>query len=160
MTMAYLGDYVALRSDPEIARYLRPRDRPALLERAKADQDSWDRHGYGPFAAIDRRTGNFRGRINLQHRLDRDEIEIGWMIKPEAWGQGLATEAVRAVIAWCFQALDISYITAFIKPANESSHRLAGRLGMTLLRIESSDSGVEQVWAISRETWRTTNPPG
>jgi RimJ/RimL family protein N-acetyltransferase len=160
MTLDYLDDYLALRSDPEIARYLRPRDRPALHERAKADQDSWDRHGYGPFAALDRGTGNFCGRINLQDRCDADEIEIGWMIKPEAWGQGLATEAVRAVIGWCFQVLDISHVAAFIKPANESSHRLAGRLGMTLRRIEASDHGAEQVWAISRDTWRRSNSRG
>jgi RimJ/RimL family protein N-acetyltransferase len=159
MTMDYLDEYVALRSEPAIARYLRPSNRPALLERAKADQDRWNTQGYGPFAAVDRCTGKFRGRINLQQRADLDEIEIGWMFKREAWGQGLATEAVRAVIAWCFEVLDIKCVAAFIKPANENSHRVAHRLGMTLLRSERADSGVEQVFAISRDAWRAGNPP-
>jgi RimJ/RimL family protein N-acetyltransferase len=119
----------------------------------------WNAQGYGPFAAIDRRNGKFRGRINLQRRADTDEIEIGWIFERGSWGQGLATEAVRAVLAWCFQVLDISCIVACIEPSNERSHRVADRLGMTLLRSGTSDGGVEQVFAIPRGRWRRGNPP-
>jgi RimJ/RimL family protein N-acetyltransferase len=104
--------------------------------------------------AIDRCNGEFRGRINLQHRADADEIEIGWMFKRESWGQGLATEAVRAAIAWCFAGLDSRYVVALIKPANTSSRRVAGRLGMSLLRSETPHGEVEQVFGISRNSWR------
>lgn len=158
MTMDYLDEYVALRSQSEIARYLRSRDQAALRERLGADQDRWNRDGYGPFAALDRYDGTFRGRVNLRRRADTNEIEIGWMFKRESWGQGFATEAAQAVITWCFQVLKIPYVTAFMKPANERSHRVAKRLGMTLLRTGSSDSGIEQVFAISRDAWQAGHP--
>jgi RimJ/RimL family protein N-acetyltransferase len=55
--------------------------------------------------------------------------EIGFILHPDHWGQGLATEAVGAVIDHVFAAHDIAAIEADVDPRNEASLRLLFRLG-------------------------------
>jgi RimJ/RimL family protein N-acetyltransferase len=55
--------------------------------------------------------------------------EIGFILHPSAWGQGLASEAVRAVAAHVFAAYDIPAITADVDPRNAASLALLTRLG-------------------------------
>ena len=55
--------------------------------------------------------------------------EIGYILHPQYWGQGIAGEACRGVIAHIFAAYDIPAITADVDPRNEASLRLLDRLG-------------------------------
>ena len=57
--------------------------------------------------------------------------EIGYILHPDVWGQGLATEALSAVIAHVFAAHDIEAITADVDPRNAASLRLLARLGFS-----------------------------
>ncbi len=58
---------------------------------------------------------------------------LGWRVTPEAQGQGLAFEGVRAVVRFCFAAppagLGLHRVDANIMPRNERSLALADRLG-------------------------------
>ena len=60
------------------------------------------------------------------------EIEIGWRLRREAWGQGLATEAARPVLRHAFATLRLPEVVAEIDPANAASLRIAEKLGMRL----------------------------
>jgi ribosomal-protein-alanine N-acetyltransferase len=55
--------------------------------------------------------------------------EIGFILHPRHWGQGVAAEACRAVIAHVFATHDLDAITADVDPRNEASLRLLARLG-------------------------------
>jgi RimJ/RimL family protein N-acetyltransferase len=55
--------------------------------------------------------------------------EIGYILRPDAWGQGFATEALTAAIAHIFSAHDLDAITADVDPRNTASLRLLARLG-------------------------------
>jgi ribosomal-protein-alanine N-acetyltransferase len=54
--------------------------------------------------------------------------ELGMIFAPSCWGQGFASEAVRAIIARAF-AQGRPAITADVDPRNEKSLRLLTRLG-------------------------------
>ena len=54
--------------------------------------------------------------------------EIGYILHPDCWGQGLATEALSAVIDHVFATRDIDAIKADVDPRNEGSLRLLARL--------------------------------
>ena len=58
------------------------------------------------------------------------EAELGWMFDPACGGQGYATEAVRATIAFCFTSLHLRRLHASCFAANTASWRLMDRLGM------------------------------
>ena len=55
--------------------------------------------------------------------------EIGYILHPDVWGQGLAREALSAIIPHVFATHAIAAITADVDPRNEASLRLLERLG-------------------------------
>ncbi len=60
-----------------------------------------------------------------------DELEIGWRLARDCWGQGYAKEAATASMAWGFANTERARITAWTVPANTASWGLMQRLGMT-----------------------------
>ncbi|WP_104523878.1 GNAT family N-acetyltransferase [Blastococcus atacamensis] len=60
------------------------------------------------------------------------EVEIGWHLHPDSWGQGYATEAARAVIGRAF-GLGLPEVYAVVRPGNERSMAVCRRLGMAPL---------------------------
>jgi RimJ/RimL family protein N-acetyltransferase len=57
--------------------------------------------------------------------------EIGWRLRPEAWGTGLAKEAAIASLDLAFGQLEAPEVIATTLPANAPSQGLMKRLGMT-----------------------------
>ncbi|NBB53368.1 GNAT family N-acetyltransferase [Rhizobium sp. CRIBSB] len=55
--------------------------------------------------------------------------DIGYILRPDHWGQGLAGEAVQAVLDHVFAATDLDAVTADVDPDNAASIRLLERLG-------------------------------
>jgi RimJ/RimL family protein N-acetyltransferase len=65
-------------------------------------------------------------------------VEVGWHLHPQYQGQGMATEAARAVLALAAKA-GIDQVLAITDVDNAASQRVAERLGMT-------DEGVTGRW--------------
>ena len=63
-----------------------------------------------------------------------EQIQIGWHVRRDLWGQGLATEAALACRDYAFDRLGLSALSALIQPENTASRRVAEKIGMTLLR--------------------------
>jgi ribosomal-protein-alanine N-acetyltransferase len=62
---------------------------------------------------------------------ERGEVEIGYGIDPGYQGQGFATEAARALIAWAFEHAECGAVVAPDTPrANAASGRVLRKLGM------------------------------
>lgn len=57
------------------------------------------------------------------------EQELGYGLVPDAWDDGLGTEAVAAVCAVLEQRTGVQRLTAQVLPGNEASLRLLRRLG-------------------------------
>ena len=59
------------------------------------------------------------------------DVELGWWIAPERWGQGLATEAGRATLEYGFRAFAFPRVISVAQPGNVASIRVMQKLGMT-----------------------------
>ena len=59
-----------------------------------------------------------------------NSAEIGYVINPAYHGQGIATEAARAVIDFGFSELRLHRIEARHMVGNDASHRVMEKLGM------------------------------
>ena len=59
----------------------------------------------------------------------RVDLEIGWELHPDAWGNGYATEAGRALARWAF-AEGWDELMAVARPANTRAIATARRIGM------------------------------
>ncbi len=70
------------------------------------------------------------GSVSLQLIPHGDgEVEIGWVLHPDAWGRGHAREAARAVLAHGL-SIGLSRIWALMWPDNEPSARVCRAIGM------------------------------
>lgn len=58
------------------------------------------------------------------------QAELGWVLDPAYTGHGYATEAVGALISYCFGDLGVHRVTANCFAGNDASWRLMERLGM------------------------------
>jgi RimJ/RimL family protein N-acetyltransferase len=58
------------------------------------------------------------------------ELEIGWRLREDAWGQGFAKEAAIASLDFAFDRPDAARVVAVTAERNEPSQGLMKRLGM------------------------------
>jgi ribosomal-protein-alanine N-acetyltransferase len=130
-----LDALAALMSDAQFMRFsLGPFSREqtaAFLERMLAGY-----HDNVPsqFAVIGRAENKLIGYCGFFRQTvdDAEEIEIGYRLDPKYWGQGLATEAARAVRDHGFNDLGLEHIISLIHPENVASRRVAEKNGMAL----------------------------
>lgn len=148
-----LDEVVRLHEDPEVARFMGTPDRDWLEEWVEGSDGEWAELGYGRMALLDRVTGEFLGRTGLKRWPQFEETEVGWALRPEARGRGLATEAALAVLAWAFERFDLPYVTAMIRPDNTPSLAVAKRLGLMPVREDELLGVPVIVHAISAEEW-------
>ncbi len=86
--------------------------------------------------------GRVIGKVGL-HRFPM----IGYILHPDYWGQGMASEALRVVLDRAFAIHHLPAVMADVDPDNMASLRLLDRLGF-------HESGrAEQTWLIG-EVWR------
>ena len=94
----------------------------------------WKTQGFGPATIRRADSGLFIGKGGLNYVSKFDEIEVKWVLKPEFWGHGYATEAGGAWINWSLANTPFNYVVARIVPENQRSVQVAKRLNMKLLR--------------------------
>ena len=132
--------YTASWADPQMTAFIggNPRDRTTSWAKFAAAAGMWSLIGYGYWSFIDRNTETFLGNGGLaRHERGLAELdgfpESGWAFTPKAWGRGLATEAMAAVLDWSDKVLQASETRCIIDPGNEASIRVAEKLGYMLL---------------------------
>ena len=59
------------------------------------------------------------------------DVEIGWRLHPDYWGNGFASEAALALVPHAFGTLNLPRIVAGIDQRNHGSIGVARKIGMT-----------------------------
>jgi RimJ/RimL family protein N-acetyltransferase len=129
----------ASMSDPEVVRFLGgvPQTREETWRKVLGSPGLWALLGYGYWVAERREDGAYLGQIGFAD-FKRDMSpsienipEMGWIMARQAQGQGYATEAVLAALAWADRALGGGEIVAIISHENAASIRIAEKAGFT-----------------------------
>ena len=129
--------WFAMTRLPAFYRYLSPAPMPAeevwkLLLRSAGH---WAVLGYGFWAVEEKASGRFVGGVgflNLKRDIEPplgDAPEMGWVLDPAVHGLGYAREAAEAALAWAKNYFGPGRTVCIIHPENESSLRLAAKLG-------------------------------
>jgi RimJ/RimL family protein N-acetyltransferase len=146
-----------LFADPAVrgGRNLGP-DRIARLAEHSARQ--WRVNGFGPWAALDRASGAWIGRIGLDDLEDwpgTPRIEVGFELHRAWWGRGLATEGALAALRLGFEQHGLARIISVTAAAHAAARRVMEKAGLTYRGTRSWMSpDVPVVWyAIDRREW-------
>jgi RimJ/RimL family protein N-acetyltransferase len=98
-----------------------------------ASMAHWDRYGFGTFVVTTRDAPRWViGFVGVAWRmyLDRDRLNLGLRLEPEAWGKGFATESAIESLRHAFEDLRLSDVFALVRPANTPSIRVLEKIGM------------------------------
>jgi RimJ/RimL family protein N-acetyltransferase len=168
-----LADVHAMRSDPEAARYMLD-FAPQSLEKAQ----DW----LSEVIYYTRRRPRKAYNLAIVHRGDRrvigwigigrserypaeGELGFGYLLNRAYWGQGYATEAVLAILAFGFTALGGRRSSAYCIAENRASARVLQKAGLRFVRtFEQPDprhdtSVACEEYAIGIEEWGATAGP-
>jgi RimJ/RimL family protein N-acetyltransferase len=128
----------AMRSDPEVVRYLygevQSRDETSRSLAQKMAAPAWAREGdWLSAAAVERASGLIVGDMALHWVSERDRTaEIGFVFDPHHQGKGFATEAAHALIDWVFKEAGFHRVIGRTEARNAASARVLEKLGMRL----------------------------
>ena len=81
------------------------------------------------WAVTMRNDGDLVGSLSLRLSAAHRRGEAGYWIAPAVWGRGLATEALRAVVAYGFDVLDLHRIEGHHFTENPPSGRVMAKVG-------------------------------
>jgi len=112
-------------SDPQVMRYWSTLPHTDIKQTETWVQGSLDAMTKGEaqdFAVL------FEGRVIGRVAFWQGD-EIGFLFDPKVWGKGFASEALRAIAAYGFEALGFSEIRADVDPDNTASLRVLERVG-------------------------------
>jgi ribosomal-protein-alanine N-acetyltransferase len=87
-------------------------------------------------------------------------MELAYVVNPKHWGQGVCTEAAKALVDFCFKRFDVQRIQAQFKAPNIASGKVMEKIGMSFEGVNKSACfHKEQFWdmhmyATTREDWQ------
>lgn len=121
--------------DPTIQRFMHlpcpyaMEDAAFFVERLAIE--GWEKRERAEFLVEDAATGARLGRAGLE-LLAAGAAEIGYWVDLRFRSRGVATEAVRAVCRWGFDALDLEVIQWSAEVGNDASRHVAEKAGFMM----------------------------
>lgn len=127
LSLSDLPALYELYDKPGMTDYVEPLyDYETELEYQKAYiENMYGFYEYGMWLVFSKETGKLIGRAGLEHD------ELGYMIAPELWNRGYATEVCRFIIDYARENTDFEELYCRIDEKNTASVRLAKKLGFT-----------------------------
>lgn len=160
-TVAHLeGMQAALElSHPELTTWMdwagdEPQTRDATREFLQSRGPAWEAGSEYGFAVTDPTTSEVIGMCGLMRRIGEGGLEIGYWVRSDRAGRGVATEAARLLTEAALSLPDIDHVEIHHDEANAASGRVPDKLGYTLVERQSvepqnpGEVGVSLVWRL------------
>lgn len=132
-TADHLDDLHQLWVTPGVRKYLwddAAISREQAMEVIESSTESFRAHGFGLWAVYPKDEERLIGFCGFRHFGEQQEVEILYGVSPERWGEGLATEAARAMLRCGFEEHGFDQIYAGADPPNAASFRVMEKTGM------------------------------
>lgn len=120
-------------SDPAVMKFS---VRGVCDEAATAEFIDWclgcyTSHGFGPWALIEKSSGEFVGfcGVGPEQIAGIEEVNLGYRLAQRFWNQGFATEAVIGTLDHAFSRLGCHSVVVIIEPEHKASVRVCEKAG-------------------------------
>ena len=151
----------ALWADPDVRRFLWDDEcigEECAAEVVAASGADFAAHAFGFWTVYETASGQFMGFCGLRPS-EAGEPELLFGFWPRYWGQGLATEASRAVLSYAFDVLACSHVVAATDAPNAASARTLERLGMQIERRGTLNGRDTLFYRLPRERFQQLGRP-
>lgn len=149
-TPADADDLATLHANPAVMRFIDDgwavRPETVFAETLPAILHSYAQlpPGHGWFVIATRSDGDFLGWVSLRPAnspglSEYTGSELGYRLRPTAWGQGYATEAVRALVRHAFDELGAPRVVATTMAVHTASRRVMAKAGLRYVRTFTTD---------------------
>lgn len=152
----------AYSSDPKVTKYLffGPRDRDSTadyLEGLLASQEELPRTRF-ELAVEEARSGRVIGACDLS-LIERNVVDLGYMLGMADWGKGFATEIALALIDAAFFDLRADRVISTVDVNNRASIHVLEKIGMRWEAVFRKHRRAKNRWwdchlfVLPREVW-------
>jgi [ribosomal protein S5]-alanine N-acetyltransferase len=140
-------------SDPLTMRFWPVFDRSRTEQWVEDNLRRYARHGFGLWVLVFKESNEVIGDCGLivQEAEGVVETELGYHVRRDLWGQGLATEAAQACRDYGFDQLGFDRLISLIHPDNIASRRVAEKNGMTLMKMIQHRGRIRCLYAMERK---------
>lgn len=140
ITVQDLNNLHLLLSLPQVG-LMRVHSRKEAKKKLQACLRHWKEYEFGSWIFYDKKTGKFIGigdlcpapgtaiSSNNETIFHSGEVMISYVIMPEYWNKGFATEIAQALIKLGFEKLDLESIIGFTDLSNTYSRRILEKAG-------------------------------
>lgn len=132
---ADLDDIYEYSSNPKTSKYLLWSPHKTISttrEFIEIVLSKYKSRDYNDWAIVYKKTGKMIGTCGFT-RIDEENqlVEIGYVLNPDYWGAGLATEAVERVLKFAFEVMNVNRVEAKFMFGNGASLAVMKKVGMT-----------------------------
>jgi RimJ/RimL family protein N-acetyltransferase len=160
LTLRDLDDMTSMLGDAEALRFWgEPLDREGARHWIERNLARYEVDRFGRCAVILRATGELVGDCGLITTMveGQSEVELGWIVRREHWGNGIATEAAARWRDFAFDTLRLERIVSMIGAENVASRRVAEKLGMKVEREAMWDNLPHLMYSLHEPTTRPSS---
>jgi [ribosomal protein S5]-alanine N-acetyltransferase len=163
-TEADFDAVLAYSKDPKVTRYLffGPRDEDSTqeyLQELLASQLEQPRTRF-ELAVEEKAGGRLIGACDLS-LIERNVMDLGYMLESAAWGRGIATEIATALLDAAFQQLRVDRVISTVDVNNSASIRVLEKIGMRWEAVYRRHRRAKNRWwdchlfVMPREVWES-----
>lgn len=149
---------------PEVMKHVGGVQEPwRVTEDVRWFERCFEEFGYTLWVVEERATQRFLGFCGLDHlryevpKYLMGEVEIGWRLRHDAWGQGFATEAAQAALEIAFATRRMPRVISRADKRNTASISIMEKLGMASSGDFRPPKG-GRLYTLDRSTWLARRP--
>lgn len=134
-------------ADPDVHKYLGNNpvtSKEQIIDIIAFIRQQYIDHGIGRWAIIDKESNDFVGWAGLKYITEETNghkhyYDLGYRLAKRYWGQGIATEAALATLAYAFDILGLNVVYAMADCENIGSNKILKKIGFTCVEVFEDD---------------------
>jgi ribosomal-protein-alanine N-acetyltransferase len=151
-----LDEMIGMHRDARLAQALGGMESESGIARLLEEfAQQWETDGFGWWSVRDPASGRFVGRGGLRRvRIDDiAEVEVGFVLVPEYWNRGIATELARVSVAQGFVRLALPDVVGFAPPGNYALRRVMEKTGLIQERELVREGAPQMLYRLTSTAW-------